>query len=154
MTVSSRIRKRMRPNPNASYIALPPGVSLRQVYADFLGYLLQHTKSFFEDRILDGKQIWMRYQPKMEVVIAHPNGWGIREQTFLREAAVEAGFADRASAPTKIRFVTEAEASVHFCIYHTNLGERLKVFQDFGRGRYDGADDRPLFTGWDEFRCV
>lgn len=63
----------------------------------------------------------------MEVVIAHPNGWGIREQTLLRAAAVEAGFATRAAAQTKIRFVTEAEASVHYCIYHTNLGSRLQV---------------------------
>ncbi|KAF8594081.1 hypothetical protein BDV93DRAFT_516060 [Ceratobasidium sp. AG-I] len=110
---------------------LPPGVSLRQIYAEFLGYLLQHTKSFFEDRILDGEQIWTQYQPKMEFVIAHPNGWGIREQAFLHAAAVEARFADMGSAPSKIRFVTEAEASVHFCIYHTNLGERLKAGMDF-----------------------
>ncbi|KAF8606746.1 hypothetical protein BDV93DRAFT_488628 [Ceratobasidium sp. AG-I] len=110
---------------------LPPGVSLHQIYADFLGYLLKHTKSFFEDRILDGEQIWTRYQSKMKVVIAHPNGWGLREQTFLREAAVEAGFADGASARANIRFVTEAEASVHFCIYHTNLGERLQTGMNF-----------------------
>ncbi|KAF8594085.1 hypothetical protein BDV93DRAFT_482080 [Ceratobasidium sp. AG-I] len=105
---------------------LPPGISLRQVYSDFLGYLLKHTQSFFEDRIIDGKQIWESYQPTMEVVIAHPNGWGIREQTFLRAAAVETGFVDKATASNKIRFVTEAEASVHFCIYHTNLGSRLQ----------------------------
>ncbi|KAF8606745.1 hypothetical protein BDV93DRAFT_488627 [Ceratobasidium sp. AG-I] len=110
---------------------LPPGVSLHQIYADFLGYLLKHTKSFFEDRILDGEQIWTRYQSKMKVVIAHPNGWGLREQTFLREAATEAGFSDASSALTKIRFVTEAEASVHFCIHHTNLGERLKAGMNF-----------------------
>ena len=110
-------------------IALPPGVSLRQIYADFLGYLLQHPKSFFEDRILDGKNIWAQFSSEMEVVIAHPNGWGIREQAFLRHAAVEAGFADSASARTKIRFVTEAEASVHFCNHHANLGERLRVFR-------------------------
>jgi len=110
---------------------LPSGVSLRQVYSDFLGYLLKHTRSFFEDRIIDGKQIWESYQPTMEVVIAHPNGWSIREQTFLRSAAVEAGFTDKAAAPTKIRFVTEAEASVHFCIHHTNLGNRLQTGSKF-----------------------
>ncbi|ELU36223.1 hypothetical protein AG1IA_09748 [Rhizoctonia solani AG-1 IA] len=106
---------------------LPPGVTLRQIYSDFLGYLLKHTRSFFEDRILDGKQIWSRYSPTMEVVIAHPNGWGIREQAFLRSAAVAAGFATTDQAPAKVRFVTEAEASVHFCIHHTNLGTVLKV---------------------------
>jgi hypothetical protein len=63
----------------------------------------------------------------MEVVIAHPNGWGIREQAFLRTAAVNAGFAAPDKASSKIRFVTEAEASVHYCIHHTNLGSRLQV---------------------------
>jgi hypothetical protein len=63
----------------------------------------------------------------MEVIIAHPNGWGIREQTFLRSAAVAAGFSTTDQASTKVRFVSEAEASVHFCIHHTNLGTVLKV---------------------------
>ncbi|CCO31393.1 hypothetical protein BN14_05434 [Rhizoctonia solani AG-1 IB] len=106
--------------------ALPPGVTLSQIYSDFLGYLLKHTKIFFEDRVLDGKQIWARYSPTMEVVIAHPNGWGIREQTFLRSAAVAAGFSNTEQALGKIRFLTEAEASVHFCIHNTNLGNVLK----------------------------
>ncbi|KAF8755228.1 ATP binding [Rhizoctonia solani] len=56
---------------------LPPGVPIRQVYTDFLEYLLKHTREYFEDRILDGKLIWERYSPDMEVVLAHPNGWGI-----------------------------------------------------------------------------
>ncbi|QRW20294.1 hypothetical protein RhiXN_09269 [Rhizoctonia solani] len=105
---------------------LPPGVTLRQIYADFLRYLLKHTKTFFEDRVLDGQQTWARYSPTMEVVIAHPNGWGIREQTFLRSAAVAAGFSTDEKALASVRFVTEAEASVHFCIHHTNLGSILK----------------------------
>ncbi|KAF8606719.1 hypothetical protein BDV93DRAFT_468293 [Ceratobasidium sp. AG-I] len=106
--------------------ALPPGVSLQQVYSDFLRYLLQHTKSAFEDHILDGKKTWRTHGPTMEVIIAHPNGWGVREQCFLRTAAVQAGLADVATARTRVRFVTEAEASVHFCIYHTNLGSCLQ----------------------------
>ncbi|ELU36973.1 hypothetical protein AG1IA_08996 [Rhizoctonia solani AG-1 IA] len=102
--------------------ALPPGVGLQQIYSDFLEYLLKHTKIYFEDRMLDGKKMWEKYGPEMEVVIAHPNGWGIREQTFLRSAAVAAGFA----MASKVRFVTEAEASVHFCIHHTNLGDAMR----------------------------
>ncbi|KAG9126354.1 hypothetical protein FRC07_003747 [Ceratobasidium sp. 392] len=105
--------------------ALPNGVSLRQIYTDFLRYLFKHTRTFFEDRIVDGRLIWENYRSRMEVVIAHPNGWGIREQAFLRAVAVDAGLA-LASSSHKIRFVTEAEASVHFCIYHTNLGNRLQ----------------------------
>lgn len=106
---------------------LPPGVPVQKIYADFLGYLLKHTKTFFEDRIIDGSALWTRYRSTMEFIIAHPNGWGIREQTFLRNAAVEAGFTSQDVASSRVRFVTEAEASVHFCIYHTNLGSRLQV---------------------------
>ncbi|QRV92561.1 heat shock protein 70 kDa 12B [Ceratobasidium sp. AG-Ba] len=106
---------------------LPGGVEISQVYTDFLRYLLQHTRTYFEDHILDGKHIWETYQPKMEVVLAHPNGWGIREQYVLRSATVAAGFVDGKDADSRIHFVSEAEASVHFCIYHTNLGSQLKT---------------------------
>ncbi|KAG8717708.1 hypothetical protein FRC08_006900 [Ceratobasidium sp. 394] len=110
---------------------LPVGVTLQRIYSDFMGYLLRQTQEYFEERILDGKQIWETYRPKMEIVLAHPNGWGLREQAFLRSAAVEAKLADAESAPTRIRFVTEAEASVHFCIYHTNLGSCLQPGTNF-----------------------
>lgn len=109
------------------FSALPTGVTISQIYADFLGYLLRHTQAYFEDHILDGPRIWKTYAPTLEVVIAHPNGWGIREQAFLRLAAVEAGFTKAVDADTKVHFVSEAEASVHFCMFHTNLGEQLKV---------------------------
>ncbi|KAG8737712.1 hypothetical protein FRC10_007911 [Ceratobasidium sp. 414] len=109
---------------------LPAGVPLRRIYSDFMGYLLGHTRSFFEERVVDGPLIWEKHHPQMEVIIAHPNGWGIREQTFLRDAAVDAGFASSASSH-KIRFVTEAEASVHFCINRTNLGNCLQVGTKF-----------------------
>ncbi|KDN48295.1 hypothetical protein RSAG8_02887, partial [Rhizoctonia solani AG-8 WAC10335] len=39
---------------------LPPGVTLRQIYSDFLGYLLSHTRSYFEDRVLDGRNGTLR----------------------------------------------------------------------------------------------
>ncbi|KAG8792445.1 hypothetical protein FRC12_006092 [Ceratobasidium sp. 428] len=116
----------MKAKHNIKLNALPNGISLRQIYTDFLGYLMKHTQAFFEDRIVDGPLIWKNYRSKMEVVIAHPNGWGIREQTFLRAVAIDANFAS-ASSSSKIRFVTEAEASVHFCINQTNLGGRLQV---------------------------
>jgi hypothetical protein len=107
--------------------ALPIGVPISQVYADFLQYLLQHTQQFFEDHILDGKSIWTTYKPTMDVIIAHPNGWGVLEQTFLRTAAVAAGFTSIEQASNQVHFVTEAEASAHFCTHYTTLRSQLKV---------------------------
>ncbi|ELU42319.1 AIG1 domain-containing protein [Rhizoctonia solani AG-1 IA] len=106
--------------------ALPFNVPLSQIYSDFLGYLLQHTQSYFEDHIIDGKRIWQQYKPSMEVVLAHPNGWGIREQAFLRLAAVKAGFTNASDAPSRVHFVNEAEASVHFCTLYSDIGSQLK----------------------------
>lgn len=108
-------------------LALPNDVPLAQIYADFLRYLLQHTQTYFEDHILDGKKIWETYKSTLEVIIAHPNGWGTREQAFLRSAAITAGFSSSSNADTRVHFVTEAEASVHFCTFHTSLGNQLKV---------------------------
>ncbi|KAG8707504.1 hypothetical protein FRC09_001781 [Ceratobasidium sp. 395] len=106
---------------------LPAGVSLSQIYTDFLGYLLKQTQTYFEDHILDGKLIWKTYEPTMEVVIAHPNGWGVREQAYLRAAAVAAKFVGANDAKTRVHFVSEAEASVHYCIFYTDLGSQLTV---------------------------
>ncbi|CAE6507898.1 unnamed protein product [Rhizoctonia solani] len=105
---------------------LPLGVFLDQVYSDFLGYLLKHTKAYVEKRILLGKKIWEKYKPTMEVVLAHPNGWGAEEQAFLRQAAINSGFVDSDKALSQVQFVTEAEASVHYCLHHSNLRQRLQ----------------------------
>ncbi|CAE6440499.1 unnamed protein product [Rhizoctonia solani] len=105
---------------------LPFSVPLSQIYSDFLGYLLQHTQSYFEDHIIDGKRIWQQYKATMEVVLAHPNGWGIREQAFLRLASVKAGFTTANDAATRVHFVNEAEASVHFCALYSDIGTQLK----------------------------
>ncbi|KAF8695035.1 ATP binding, partial [Rhizoctonia solani] len=110
---------------------LPHGVTLGRLYSDFLGYLLKHTRAHFESHIIDGRHIWERYSSTMEVVITHPNGWGIREQVFLRSAAVAAGLSISAQAATKVRLVTEAEALVNFCIYHTNLRNDLQMGMNF-----------------------
>ena len=63
----------------------------------------------------------------MDVVIAHPNGWGLKEQDFLRKAAVAAGYATSQNAQSQIKFVSEAEASVHFCILQLDLNSTMNV---------------------------
>lgn len=91
------------------------------MYADFLRYLLQHTQSYFEDHLLDGKRLWIQLKPKMEVVMTFPSEWGIRERTLVRSAVVTAGFIDGA-ASDRILFVTQPEATAHFLCYQNNNG--------------------------------
>lgn len=55
----------------------------------------------------------------MLVILTHPNGWAIREQGFLRQAIknVRADY----TGSCRVTFVSEAEASVHFCMFHSNM---------------------------------
>jgi hypothetical protein len=96
-------------------------------YVDFMRYLFKHTKQFFETHVLQGEEEWRRHSPSMDVVIAHPNGWGINEQNFLRKAAITAGYATLRNALSQIKFVSEAEASVHFSIVQLNLNSAMTV---------------------------
>jgi hypothetical protein len=111
-----------------NYVALPQGVTVKIAYSDFLRYLLKNTRVFFESRTPNGPAVWKRLISNAEFVIVHPNAWGIREQHVLRRAAIRAGYVRIAQADSHIRFVSECEASVHFCIVHGNLAAKLKVW--------------------------
>ncbi|KAF8669464.1 ATP binding [Rhizoctonia solani] len=105
---------------------LPDGVSLLTIYTDFLVYLMKHTKNYFESRIVEGQEIWEEHHKDMTIVLTHPNGWGVKEQNFLRQAAIAANYVPSSKAISHIRFVSEAEASVHFCVFDGDLHNRLK----------------------------
>ncbi|KAG8739178.1 hypothetical protein FRC10_006069 [Ceratobasidium sp. 414] len=110
---------------------LPTGITLDKIYTDFMGYLMKHTQEFFETRIIDGRKVWEDLHKDMTIVLAHPNGWTIREQNFLRKAAVAANYTSEAKAHAQIHFVSEAEASVHFCVFKSDIGNRLNPNVNF-----------------------
>ncbi|KAF8597346.1 hypothetical protein BDV93DRAFT_596743 [Ceratobasidium sp. AG-I] len=106
----------MAPASGFQLEALPSGVSISQIYTDLFQYLYSHTKLFFEERNLDGKQTWRSLSRNMKIVVAYPNGWGARQQGVLRSAAVQAGLSSESSAHERIVFVSEAEASLQYCM--------------------------------------
>ncbi|KAF8597350.1 hypothetical protein BDV93DRAFT_596755 [Ceratobasidium sp. AG-I] len=106
----------MAPTSGFKLEALPRGVSISQIYTDLFRYLYSHTKLFFEEHNLDGGRTWQSLSNTMELVVAHPNGWGSREQGVLRSAAVQAGLSSQGSAHERIIFVPEAEASLQYCL--------------------------------------
>jgi hypothetical protein len=114
-------------------IPLPPGVSVEQIYADILNYLYYQTKRFIEEREVEltgGGQIWDRLAQRdaIEFIICHPSGWGFEEQTMLRNATIKAGLVQSIQAAAeRVRFVGEAEASVHYVMFHADLQTRLQV---------------------------
>lgn len=102
---------------------LPSGVSLKQVYAHLLGYLFDHTTAFFRDNSHDGPSLWQRLRSDYEIVLAIPNGWDTVQQGFLKDVVVLAGVLPDGFDTPRLSFVSEAEASVHYALDHTD-GDR------------------------------
>jgi hypothetical protein len=81
-------------------------------------------------RIDGGGQIWQRLsqQNAIDFVLCHPGGWGLQEQSLLHRAMVKAGLVASAQMATeRVKFVGEAEASVHYVMFHADLQSRLRV---------------------------
>ena len=52
----------------------------------------------------------------IEFILSHPKGWEGQQQSEMRRAAIDAGLVNANEAPDRISFVTEGEASLHFCL--------------------------------------
>jgi len=107
---------------------LPKGKTIVDVFADFMRYLFDSTKTLFIASEPNGELRWDSVSDNIELVLTHPNGWGGPQQTQLRTAAVLAGIVpDTPAGHSSVNFVTEGEASFNFCATHTQAGKDLKV---------------------------
>ena len=101
--------------------------SVVQIFADYLAYIFQCAKSYISDTNSAGRQI-LESGTGTEFVLSHPNGWSGKQQSKMRRAAILAGLvADTAVGKAKIHFVSEGEASLHFCVVSGLAGETIKV---------------------------
>ncbi|KAM6502907.1 hypothetical protein JOM56_002884 [Amanita muscaria] len=89
-----------------------------QVFTDFLQYLFKSAKEYIieSERKLDPTFTWSAIERNIYFVLTHPNGWEGRQQSQMREAAVAADLVNISTAKTRIIFVTEGEANLHFCL--------------------------------------
>lgn len=94
---------------------LPSNKTPVMVFSDFLQYLFECTKAYIQ-RDTIGKERWPSVQDNIDFILAHPNGWEIVQQAQMRNAAVRAGLVSESESRTRVHFVTEGEASLHFCI--------------------------------------
>jgi hypothetical protein len=116
-----------QPDMKLDLPALPHGVTLSQVYSDFIEYLYQRTRIFFEENMPRGRGIWHYLEEKIVFVFCIPNGWGMPQQLFLYEAAEKARIVGSSDSKERISFVTEGEASVHFVLTHTRVNTWLNT---------------------------
>ena len=107
---------------------LPKGKTIVDVFADFMRYLFDSTRTLFMDSEPNGQLRWDSISNNIELVLTHPNGWGGPQQSQLRTAAIRAGIVpDTPTGRSSVHFVTEGEASFNFCATHTQAGKGLKV---------------------------
>ncbi|CCM04628.1 uncharacterized protein FIBRA_06812 [Fibroporia radiculosa] len=107
-------------SPNESYSRMAP-LPLRKtivdVLADFMKYLFDCTRSYVTETHANDELLWASVKEHIDFVFSHPNGWGGTQQEKMRRAAIKAGLIpDTPAGRVRIQFVTEGEASVHYCI--------------------------------------
>ncbi|PPQ91259.1 hypothetical protein CVT25_006376 [Psilocybe cyanescens] len=139
----------LRPNTNsASHVTqkippLPEGKSAIAIFADFLRYLHQCARTYIEETHANGVELWRSLESRTDFVLTHPNGWEGGQQSLMRRAAVTAGLIPNSSdGQRRLSFVTEGEASLHFCIQSGLTTEAIKqgkgiLIVDAGGGTID-----------------
>ena len=96
---------------------LPAGKTVVDVFADFLRYLFECARRYISENHVSGESLLNSVKDRIEFVLSHPNGWEGLQQRKMRQAAIIAGLVpDTAAGHSRIHFVTEGEASIHYCI--------------------------------------
>ncbi|KAF7293301.1 hypothetical protein HMN09_01209300 [Mycena chlorophos] len=152
--------------PSSDLPPLPAGKSSTAIFADFLRYLLKCARTYIGEHYPSGDALWITLEDTMEFVLTHPNGWGGAQQADLRSAAVVAGLVpDTPNGRNRIRFVTEGEASLNFCVMNglgtdpLNEGKGV-IIVDAGGGTVDISayckvfEPQPSFKEIAETACL
>ena len=99
-----------------------------EVFADFLRYLLECASSYIKDTHANGPDLWNSVKSHIDFVLSHPNGWEGTQQSEMRRAAVLAELIpDNANGHSRLSFVTEGEASLHFSVRNGLPAGAMKV---------------------------
>ncbi|KAG6885087.1 hypothetical protein C0993_005970 [Termitomyces sp. T159_Od127] len=122
---------------------LPAGKDVVDIFSDYYRYLYMCAKDYISESNAHSPTLWTSVESSIEYVLTHPNGWEGVHQQQLRRAAIKAGLVpNNDEAHARIRFVTEGEASLQFCICNGLTTEALKkgggvLIIDAGGGTID-----------------
>ncbi|KAK0434124.1 hypothetical protein EV421DRAFT_2088138 [Armillaria borealis] len=104
---------------STNFPPLPPGKDVVSVFADFFKYLFQCGKTYILETHPSATTFWSSVEDSIEFILSHPNGWEGRDQANMRRATVLAGLVpNEAAGEERVHFITEGEASLHFCLHH------------------------------------
>lgn len=107
---------------------LPEGKTIVEVFGDFVAYLFRCARKYIVESHSNGESLWNSFGDRMEFVLSHPNGWEGPQQAQMRQAAVHAGLIpDTVAGHARVQFVTEGEASLHFCVDSGLIEDTIEV---------------------------
>ncbi|EJC99687.1 uncharacterized protein FOMMEDRAFT_112752 [Fomitiporia mediterranea MF3/22] len=96
---------------------LPPSMTATEAMSHFLGYLYEETVNYIKTYELGGDDLIKSAEDRIVLVLSHPNGWHGLPQQHMREAAILGGLIpDSAAGRSRIKFVSEGEASALACL--------------------------------------
>jgi len=134
IVIMNRFKLQLHPkNVSTAHVSeaipvLPRGKSAIMVFADFLRYMDTCARQYIEETHLNGDKLWRDLKAHAEVILTHPNGWEGGQQALMCKAAIMAGLIpDTADGRSRLSFVTEGEASLHFCIESSLVSKGHKV---------------------------
>ena len=109
-------------------VNLPRSKTITDVYADFYRFLFEHARTYIRESLANGDLVWETVKDEITFVLSHPNGWEGVQQNAMRKAAIRAGLIpDLRRGNERIVFVTEGEASLHYCLSKGLLAEVAEV---------------------------
>ena len=160
ITLSSTVRFKLylrsklgRPPSGDVLPPLPLNKTVVQVFGDFLRYLYRCTRKYIEETHASGTELWGSLEGQSEFVLTHPNGWEGSQQAQMREAAVYAGLIpDTQQGHSRLQFVTEGEASLHYCVRNNYSSDVLCVRRFFPSDHFYPSD-QPRFSRLEWRRC-
>ncbi|KAG9090816.1 hypothetical protein FS749_000272, partial [Ceratobasidium sp. UAMH 11750] len=100
---------------------LPAGISITQVYTDYLRHIFRHTQNYFSERMFDGQRLWQSLASSMDIVMTHPSGWGTSEQRVLRSATMAAV----PDSVQQILLISETEVLIQTYLNFPEMSEPL-----------------------------
>jgi hypothetical protein len=123
---------------------LPIHVHIEKIYSDFLKYVYNHTRCYFERMESAGNALWERLKDRISVILTIPNGWDMHQQRILRSATISGGLVSEKYADIRLHFLSECESSVHFSIHgaasnHWPVPGMMFIVMDAGGSTVDGT---------------
>ena len=93
-----------------------------------MNYLFCCAKRYIIETHAGGQRTWDSVVNSIDFIFAHPNGWEGVQQEKMRSAAVAGGLIpDTHEGRARVQFVTEGEASLHFCMNSELAKDAIKV---------------------------